>query len=496
MNALLLEKVLTGAKDVSVLVLGDVMLDEYIYGTIDRISPEAPVSVVNWRRQESGLGGAANVANNLARLGCHVFLAGVVGSDGSAEELLKTARNLGIDTTAVVADAGRPTTLKTRVIADGRQVIRIDRESRSEISAELAKVLLDHVQSCIPLVDGVILSDYAKGVLRPDLCASVIEAANRNHKRVLVDPKGHDFSKYRGVFLLTPNKKELAEAAHIPIENDTDIRKAVDHLFPVAECQAILVTRGGEGMSLFSGEKGEERIQTDVRDVFDLTGAGDTVISMLARMLFAGEDLLAAARLANIAAGIKVGKLGAAPVTTDEVIAYLRQREDQFRRKILDLAQLKRVVGLAHSQGRKVVLTNGCFDLLHVGHVQFLQKAKGLGQILIVAINDDGSVRKLKGNGRPRISSADRARIIAGLESVDHVIVFSEATPLHLIRELTPDVLVKGGNYKLEDVIGRKEVESYGGTVTLIPTIDAQSSSQTFIEEIAARYSPAEKPPS
>jgi D-beta-D-heptose 7-phosphate kinase / D-beta-D-heptose 1-phosphate adenosyltransferase len=488
-----LDTIFSNAKNVSVLVVGDLMLDQYVYGTIDRISPEAPVSVVNWRRQESGLGGAANVAHNLAQLGCRVFLAGVIGSDESAQELLKSARSMGIDTAGVVTDPGRPTTVKTRVIAHGQQVIRIDREIRTEIDDALAKSLLDYVRNCLPQADGVILSDYAKGVLTPAFCAAVIQAANSQHKRVLVDPKGHDFSKYKGAFLLTPNKKELAEAAHMPVQNETEIRKAVDALFSVADCEAILVTRGEEGMSLFVGKSDGVNIQTDVRDVFDLTGAGDTVISMLGRLLFAGEDLLLAAQLASIAGGIQVGKLGAAAVSTDEVIAYLHQKRDQFRGKILDLAQLKRVVGLAHSQGRKVVLTNGCFDLLHVGHVQFLHKAKALGQLLIVAINDDRSVRKLKGNGRPLIGAADRAGIIAGLESVDHVIIFSESTPLHLIKELTPDVLVKGGNYKLEEVIGRKEVESYGGKVTLIPTIDPESSSQTFIKELAARYIPEEK---
>jgi len=488
-----LETIFSNAKNVSVLVIGDLMLDRYVYGTIDRISPEAPVGVVNWRSEKSGLGGAANVAHNLAQLGCHVFLAGVVGPDEAAEELLRAAKTMGIDTSGVVTDAARPTTLKTRVIAHGQQVIRIDRESRSEIDDASAKSFLDHVRKCLPLVDGVILSDYAKGVLTPRLCASVIQAANSQHKRVLVDPKGHDFSKYKGAFLLTPNKKEYADAAHTPIQNEEDLRKVVDSLFEVVQSHAILVTRGEEGMSLFAGKAAGVNIQTDVRDVFDVTGAGDTVISMLGRLLFAGVDLLPAAQLANMAAGIKVGKLGAAAVNADELLAYLRQREDRFRGKTLDLAQLKQIVGLAHSQGRKVVLTNGCFDLLHVGHVQFLQKAKALGQMLIVAINDDRSVRKLKGNGRPLIGAADRAGIIAGLESVDHVIVFSEATPLHLIRELTPDVLVKGGNYKLEEVIGRKEVESYGGRVTLIPTIDPESSSQTFAKEVVARYIPEEK---
>lgn len=488
-----LDTIFSNAKNVSVLVVGDLMLDQYVYGTIDRISPEAPVSVVNWRSEKSGLGGAANVAHNLAQLGCRVFLAGIAGADAAAEELLKIAKSMGIDTASVVTDAGRPTTLKTRVIAHGQQVIRIDREMRAEINDALAKSVMEYVRKCLPAVDGVILSDYAKGVLTPALCASVIQAANSQHKRVLVDPKGHDFSKYKGAFLLTPNKKELAEATHMPVQNEADIRKAADALFRVVECEAILVTRGEEGMSLFSEKTAGVNIQTEVRDVFDVTGAGDTVISMLGRLLFAGVDLLPAAELANIAALLKGAKLGAHAINADELLAYVRERELRSRGKTLDLTQLKRVVGLAHSQGRKVVLTNGCFDLLHVGHVQFLQRAKAFGQMLIVAINDDRSVRKLKGNGRPLIGAADRAGIIAGLESVDHVIVFSEATPLQLIKELAPDILVKGGNYKLEEVIGRKEVESYGGRVTLIPTINPESSSQTFIKELAARYIPEEK---
>ncbi len=463
------------------------MLDEYLYGTIDRISPEAPVQVVNWREQRSGLGGAANVANNLAQLGCHVFLAGVVGSDATAEELLNTARAMGINTAGVVTDADRPTTLKTRVIAHRQQVIRIDREGGSQISDGSAKVLLDRVRKYIPSVDGIILSDYAKGVLRSDFCASVIQAGSSNHKRVLVDPKGDDFRKYRGAFLLTPNKAELGRATQLPVRNEDEIRAAIACLFSQTECEAILVTRSEEGMSLYTRTGSETHIQTEARDVFDITGAGDTVISMIARVFFAGQDLETAARLANIAAGIKVGKFGAAAVSVEEISAAIRQRENEGTRKVVELSQAKQLVSLARSQGRKVVFTNGCFDLLHAGHVQLLQKAKALGQVLIVAINDDASVRQTKGNGRPLISAMDRARIIAALEAVDHVIIFSGLTPLHLIEELRPDVLVKGGNYNLEEVIGRKEVEKYGGRVVLIPTIDTQSSSR-IIKEIVTRY--------
>jgi len=463
------------------------MLDEYLYGAIDRISPEAPVEVVNWREQKSGLGGAANVANNLAQVGCHVFLAGVVGSDAPAEDLLKTAGNLGIDTAGVVADADRPTTQKTRVIAHGQQVIRIDREARSEISDGIAKVLLDRIRNCIPSLDGVVLSDYAKGVLRADFCASVIQEANRNHKRVLVDPKGDDFAKYRGAFLLTPNKAELGRATQLPVRNEDEVRRAIARLFSQTECEAILVTRSEEGMSLHTKDGSETHIQTEARDVFDITGAGDTVISTIARVFFAGQDLKTAARLANVAAGIKVGKFGAAAVSIDEIAAWIRQRENLGGRKLVELSQAKQLVSLARSQCRKIVFTNGCFDLLHAGHVQLLQKAKALGHVLIVAINDDASVRQIKGDGRPLISALDRARIVAALESVDYVMIFPDLTPVHLIEELKPDVLVKGGNYSLEEVIGRKEVEKYGGCVTLVPPIDTQSSSQ-IIKEIVARY--------
>jgi len=473
-------------KKVSVLVVGDLMLDEYVYGAIDRISPEAPVGILSWSSQRFSLGGAANVGGNLAGLGCDVFLAGVVGRDHAADELLRLAKQSGMNIDGIVVE-DRPTTLKTRVIGHGQQVLRIDKETRSELTQPSATRLLDCVRKRLPLVDGVVLSDYAKGVLGPGICKSVIAMASAAGRPMLVDPKGDDFSKYRGAFLLTPNKGELGRAAQMTVENEDQIRKAIARLFSQTECEAILVTRGEEGMSLFAKSGEETHIQTEARDVFDITGAGDTVISTIGRVFFAGHDLKAAARLANVAAGIKVGKFGAAAVSVEEISAWIRQRENAGRQKLVELSQAKQLVSLARSQGRKVVFTNGCFDLLHAGHVQLLQKAKALGHVLIVAINDDDSVRQLKGNGRPLISVFDRARIIAALEPVDYVILFSDLTPLRLIQELMPDVLVKGGNYSLEEVVGREEVEKYGGRVALIPPLDTQSSSK-IIKEIVARY--------
>ena len=473
-------------KNVSVLVVGDVMLDEYLYGTIDRISPEAPVGVLNWTSREASLGGAANVAKNLSQVGCKVFLAGLVGRDQPATELLELAKQAGIHTEGIVVE-DRPTTVKTRVIGHGQQVLRIDKETRSELNEHSATRLLELVQEVLPQVDGVVLSDYAKGVLGAALCKSLINMAAAAGRTVVVDPKGNDFSKYRGAFLLTPNKAELGRATQLPVGNEDEIRTAIASLFTRTECEAILVTRGEEGMSLYRKTGGETHIQAEARDVFDITGAGDTVISMIARLFFAGSDLETAARLSNVAAGIKVGKLGTAAVSIDEISAWIRQRENAGKHKLVELPQAKQLVSLARSQGRKIVFTNGCFDLLHAGHVQLLQKAKALGHMLIVAINDDDSVRQLKGNGRPLISAHDRARIIAALESVDYVIVFSDPTPLPLIQELRPDILVKGGNYNLEEVVGRKEVAKYGGRVALIPTIDTQSSSK-IIKEIVTRY--------
>lgn len=481
-----LDRILSGLKNVSVLLVGDLMLDEYLYGAIDRISPEAPVGILSWNSQRFSLGGAANVGNNLAGLGCQVFLAGVVGQDHAAEELLQLAKQSGMNTDGVVAE-NRPTTLKTRVIGHGQQVLRIDKETRSELAQFSSAKLLDFVQNHLRLVDGVVLSDYAKGVLGRGMCKAVIDMASAAGRPVLVDPKGDDFSKYRGAFLLTPNKAELGRATQMPVGNEDEIHKAIARLFSQTECEAILVTRSEEGMSLYAKTGDETHIQTEARDVFDITGAGDTVISMIARVFLAGHELKTAARLANVAAGIKVGKFGAAAVSIDEMSAWIRQRENAGRQKLVDLSQVKQLASLARSQGRKVVFTNGCFDLLHAGHVQLLQKAKALGHVLIVAINDDDSVSKLKGSGRPLISAADRARIIAALEPVDYVIMFPDLTPLRLIEALMPDVLVKGGNYSLEEVVGREEVEKYGGRVVLIPPIDTQSSSK-IIKEIVARY--------
>jgi D-beta-D-heptose 7-phosphate kinase/D-beta-D-heptose 1-phosphate adenosyltransferase len=481
-----LEAALSDPKKLSVLVVGDLMLDEYLYGAINRISPEAPVGILNWSSLRTTLGGAANVAHNLAQLDCKVFLVGLVGQDQQGEQLLQLAQSIGIHTEGVAVDPARPTTVKTRIISHGHQVLRIDREVRKGITELQIERLVDYVKQVLPRVDGIILSDYAKGVLEPIYCSRLISLARAQGLPILVDPKGEDFSKYRGVSLLTPNKKEVKEATRMPVETEAQLKQAVTCLFSQVECDALLITRSEDGMSLYRPQEPEVHIKADVRDVFDVTGAGDTVISMLGRVLFAGHDWATAAQLANIAAGIKVGKLGTAGLTSEEVIRWLQQKENQSRGKLVGLGHLKQLVSHAQSQGRTVVFTNGCFELLHTGHVQLLQNAKALGHILVVAINDDSSVREIKGDMRPLITAADRARIIGALQSVDYVTIFSDLTPLRLIKELQPDVLVKGGDYKLHEVVGWQEVEEYGGRVQLIPVIEGQSTSN-ILRSIEAR---------
>ncbi len=482
-----LEKLLLEPKKVTALVVGDLILDEYLYGSIERISPEAPVGVLDWRSLRQTLGGAANVANNLVHLGCEVFLAGVVGKDDKGQQLCQLASDAGIRTAGILFDPNRPTTSKIRIISHGHQLLRVDKEVRTRLAEAQEQALLAYVLGMVSQVDGIILSDYAKGVLGPKLCQAVISAGRAQGIPVLVDPKGEEFSKYRGATLLTPNKAEVQAAAHMPVQTEAQLKQAVESILTGIACDAVLVTRGAEGMSLYQAGSPQVDIKAEAREVFDITGAGDTVVAMLGRVLFAGHDLVSAAQLANIAAGIKIGKFGTAVVATEEVLGWLRQRKDESRGKIIDQLQLKQIVSRAHSQNKTVVFTNGCFDLLHVGHIQLLQRAKALGDMLVVAINDDDSVRKLKGEPRPVVSVANRARIIAALECVDYVTIFSDLTPLRLIEELRPDVLVKGADYTREEVVGQREVEKYGGRVELVPIVEGQSTSE-IVRNVALRY--------
>jgi D-beta-D-heptose 7-phosphate kinase/D-beta-D-heptose 1-phosphate adenosyltransferase len=483
-----LRALLERARGARVLVLGDLMLDEYIWGSVERVSPEAPVQVLEWISSHDGLGGAANVAQNLVALGCEVWLAGVVGDDAKGVRLRELVTSQGIHD-VILVDPLRPTTSKLRVMAGSQQMLRIDREERQRLGDELQQSLLEQVGARLGDVDGIICSDYGKGVLTREVLSAARRLAQGQSKLILADPKGTDYSRYMGFDVVTPNRKELEAAAASPAGNDAEIIQAGTKVLNEIRGTALLVTRGKDGMTLLRTERPPVHIASTAQEVFDVTGAGDTVIAVFAMALFRGAEMEAAAQLANLAAGIEVAKIGAAPVNYRELLTLLEGGPHYEGTKILGSHDLQRVVSRARGQGKRVVFTNGCFDILHVGHIQLLRKARSLGDILVVGINDDASIRALKGDKRPLIGQAERAHVLAALDAVDYVTLFSEDTPMKLIEALRPDVLVKGGDYSLERVVGRDFVESYGGRVELVPVVEGFSTSD-LVRRIVERHTP------
>lgn len=461
-----------------VLVVGDVMCDTYLSGHVSRISPEAPVPVFESTEKRHVLGGAANVAANLRTLGCDVRLAGVVGDDVTGRYVREQLRAQGIVDDLLVQDAGRPTTEKTRLIARHQQLVRLDHESRLPLPAELNTRILAGVESILAEVDGLICSDYNKGVCTPDLLAPLFAKAQAANVPIFVDPKARDFARYRGATVLTPNLAEVRHATGESVADETSLTTAAESLLRQSEAQALLVTRGAAGMSLFHPPEGPQHLPAHTRDVYDVTGAGDTVIAAFAAAAIGGLSYAKAARLANVAAGIVVGKAGTAVVYREELEAHWQARIAPWQGKLRTCDELSRALQQHRGRGERVVFTNGCFDLLHGGHVHYLQQARALGDCLVVALNDDASVRLLKGDDRPLRPQDERAHVLAALACVDYVVLFGEATPLALIKSLKPDVLVKGGDYTLETVVGREEVEASGGTVHLIPYVEGVSTTE------------------
>ncbi len=489
-----LKKIFEGNAMPKVLVIGDIILDEYIWGSVERISPEAPVKVLECKSESMVPGGAANVANNLAAMGCEAILCGAVGKDEKGEKLLALMEDLNIDCSGVSGFSKRPTTNKVRVIAHNQQILRIDKEDKSPITGETEAGVIDFIHKTIPRVDGIICSDYEKGVLTENVLKAVVHQAKKNKKRIVLDPKGADFSKYNGIHCITPNEKEVGKASPVKIQNEEELGRAVQYFFGLIQPEAILVTRGKDGISLFEdGGKKTTKVDTEAKEVYDVTGAGDTVIAVFGMALFYGMDYHNAARLANMAAGIVVGKVGTSVVTREELNLFLTQGKLLSTRNILNQNEIQQVVCQAKSMGKKVVFTNGCFDILHGGHIEFLRQAKKMGDILIVAINSDSSVKKLKGDGRPLKSQAERADILAALRYVDAITIFSDPTPYKLISEFKPDVLVKGSDYKVEEVVGRDIVEDYGGRVELIPVVSGLSTTG-LVQKIIENHSEKKNP--
>jgi D-beta-D-heptose 7-phosphate kinase/D-beta-D-heptose 1-phosphate adenosyltransferase len=487
MNRTEVEKFLNRLASIRALVIGDLMLDEYLWGKTERISPEAPVQVVDITREDLRLGGAGNVINNLVTLGCQVHVAGVLG-DGRDGELLRemlTAKQ--VDTVGLLYDPQRTTSRKTRILASHQQMMRIDRESRTPITPEQEARLANWVRDHAAEFDVILISDYLKGVLTENLLQAVIAIGKERNIPVVIDPKGDDYGKYRGATLLTPNRKETEIASRIAITDEESLRLAGRTLLETLELETLIVTRSEEGISIFFRNGDEMHLPTEAREVFDVTGAGDTVLSLIGVGLACGLAIEDAARMANLAAGIAVSKLGTSTVSVEEIREVYSHQFSEGDAKIKRRDSLARILETERQRGKTIVFTNGCFDLLHVGHVKYLQKARQLGDLLVLGLNSDDSIRRLKGPSRPLISEDERAHILAALACIDHVVVFDEDTPIELIRLLRPHILVKGGDYTPEGVVGKDLVESYGGRVALIDLVDGRSTTN-IIERILDRY--------
>jgi D-beta-D-heptose 7-phosphate kinase/D-beta-D-heptose 1-phosphate adenosyltransferase len=460
------------------LVIGDLMIDEYVWGEVDRISPEAPVQVVAVKNEDYTLGGSGNVVNNLMALGASVTVLGVVGEGSNGKLLCHQLDTIGADTRGIIQEPGRHTTKKTRIIAEHQQVLRIDRETQQEISAATFKNILQIAEEVTPNVDVILISDYGKGLINRSMIKRLVQIAKIHNKIVIADPKGLDFTKYAGVNLLTPNKKEASLASGKEISDARTLADAGKTLLDKSGIEKLLVTCGKDGMVLFEKDRKPFKIDTRAREVYDVSGAGDTVIAVIGLAVAAGLPFKEAVSLANSAAGIVVGKVGTAAVTQKELLEALEASAAGIVPKHKTLKELSELCRKLQKDGKRIVLTNGCFDLLHVGHIKLFSTSKKLGDVMIVAIDDDDSVRRLKGSDRPVIGATERVRILSALDSIDHLVVFGDHELDKVIESIRPDILTKGSNYDSGGVLGREIVEGYGGRVELIPITEKISSTQ------------------
>jgi D-beta-D-heptose 7-phosphate kinase/D-beta-D-heptose 1-phosphate adenosyltransferase len=481
-----LQAVLDQSVGREVWVVGDVMLDEYVHGDVGRISPEAPVPVVRVGDVQHRLGGAANVARQVAVLGARAVLAGVVGRDDAGETVIEGCESMRIDVRGLMRDSSRRTTRKLRVLGHGQQLLRLDWEDAGACGASLLADLFRRLVDGRP-PDAIILSDYGKGVLTDVLIRELVRFGSQHGCPVLVDPKRRDLVAYRGASLLTPNLGELAAAAGQPLKADdlASVAAAARPFVQAAELDAMVVTLSDRGMLLVSKAGDPEHVPAVRRAVADVTGAGDTAMAVLATTLAGGATLRQAAEIANIAAGLSVAEVGAVSIDPAQISHGL---DDAPRGKVLPRADLARRAASWRIAGKRIVFTNGCFDLLHTGHLSLLQEAAKLGDILVLAINSDESVRRLKGPDRPIVPAIERATLLAALSCVDAVTIFDEDTPLETLRTVRPHILVKGQDYSLDTVVGRELVEADGGRVALVPLVADRSTTDmvTRIRRAAA----------
>jgi len=462
-------------KTPKVLVVGDLMIDHYLWGKCERISPEAPVQVVNVGSETKLLGGAGNVVHNLVALGAEVDVISVIGGCEISNELKALLKDINVRPDYLIEQKDRITSKKSRIIASQQQVVRYDRESVDPISKNSQDSLLSIYKKILNDYDVVLLSDYGKGVLTSELTQMLIKIAKKNNIKVLVDPKGLNYSKYAGAYLLTPNKKEASEATQININSNESLLQAITELKKLCHLNVSLITLSEQGVAIFDNSL---RVHPTVaREVFDVTGAGDTVLASLGFALSCGYEIDQAVEFANLAAGVVVSKIGSATATLDEIIEYqssLHQSTSDVHIKTWDEIEL--LSKKLKTNGKKLVFTNGCFDLLHTGHVRYLETAKSYGDVLILGLNSDRSVNALKGNSRPINNQQDRAYILAALDAVDYVVIFDEDTPYDLIKKIRPHILVKGGDYKGKNVVGHDLVDE----LKLVQFVEGKSTTETI----------------
>jgi len=473
---------LSGLPGACVICVGDLMLDRYVEGSVNRLSPEAPIPVLEVQRESAMLGGVGNVLRNLSALGVAAELVAAIGVDRAGRELASLVSDEPHVTPRLASIQGRETSVKTRFVAGNQQLLRADRETTEKIGEADRKSLLDDVAAAMATAGNapLVLSDYGKGVLSDDFTTDLIARAREEGRAVVVDPKGRDFSRYRGATLLTPNRHELAHATGLPTDTDDEVIAACRKLIDECGIGAVLATRSERGMTLVERDA-VYHLQARAREVFDVSGAGDTVVAIVAASIAAGAPLLQAAQLANLGAGVVVGKVGTAVAHPAEILAALHESEFlDAEVKVVTVETMLEKAQAWRRRGRRIGFTNGCFDLLHPGHISLLKQARSACDRLVVGLNSDSSIKRLKGDDRPIQSESSRAAVLASLAAVDLVVIFHEDVPLNLINALRPDFLVKGADYALDEVVGAEEVRAWGGKVVLAEILDGHSTSNTI----------------
>ncbi len=476
-----------------VLLVGDMMVDRYLYGNAERLSPEAPVPVLHFQKEELRLGGAGSVAANLSALGAKVTAVGVVGGDEAGRQLITMLYNIGADPNGLVLQPDRPTTCKMRLVGSAQhrhpqQMIRLDFEESAPVDSATERQLIASAIDAMKTAELVCIEDYNKGAVTPQVCRAMIDAAKQRGLPVLIDPaRISDYQKYAGATCLKLNRPEAARATGLPVETAEHFQPAAEKLLERLSLEAVVLTLDKEGAYVASRSGDRRLLQTRARQVYDVTGAGDMAFAMLAVARAGGASWEEAAALANIAGGLEVEKFGVVPITAREIAQELLSEAHLHDGKSRTLAALLPELAHHRASGKKIVFTNGCFDLIHLGHIKYFQFAKAQGDLLIVGVNTDASIQRLKGPKRPIINETDRISVLEELESIDYLIAFDEDTPLELITAIKPDVLVKGADYKKEQVVGWDLVESQGGCVALAPLIDGKSTSKV-IERIIEAY--------